>query len=68
MNRAALGGVLARAPKEFSQTMEQANVQVDLPLPEGGFGKFLVLESPIMEPGLAAKFPQIKTYIVQGIS
>ena len=67
MNRAALGGVLARAPKEFTQTMEQANIQVDLPLPEGGFGRFLVLESPIMESGLAAKFPQIKTYIVQGL-
>jgi len=67
MNRTALAGVLARAPKEFSQTMEQANVRVDLPLPEGGFGRFLVLESPIMEPGLAAKFPQIKTYLVQGL-
>ena len=67
MNRAALGAVLARAPREFTQTMEQANVRVDLPLPEGGFGRFLILESPIMEPGLAAKFPQIKTYTVQGL-
>lgn len=67
MNRAVLGAVLARAPREFTQTMEQANVRVDLPLPEGGFGRFLVLESPIMEPGLAAKFPQIKTYLVQGL-
>jgi len=67
MNRTALAGVLARAPREFIQTMEQANVRIDLPLPEGGFGRFLVLESPIMEPGLAAKFPQIKTYLVQGL-
>jgi hypothetical protein len=52
---------------EFTLTPEQANVQIDLPLPDGGYGKFLVLESPIMEPGLAAKFPQIKTYLVQGL-
>jgi len=52
---------------EFTRTMEQGNVQIDLPLPDGGYGRFLVLESPIMEPGLAAKFPQIKTYLVQGL-
>lgn len=67
MDRVALSAVLARAPREFTQTMEQANVRIDLPLPEGGIGKFLVLESPIMDSELAAKFPQIKTYVVQGL-
>jgi len=59
--------VLKRAPMEFTRTMEQGNVQIELPLPDGGYGKFLILESPVMESGLAAKFPQIKTYLVQGL-
>jgi hypothetical protein len=36
-------------------------------LPNGSFEKFRVVESPIMEPGLAAQFPNIKTYSVKGI-
>lgn len=43
------------------------DVVVSLPLPDGEFGRFAVFESPIMEAGLAAKFPQIKTYRGQGI-
>ena len=42
-------------------------MEIQLSLPEGGFGRFLAVESPIMEPGLAAQFPDIKTYIIQGI-
>jgi len=67
LKKSAMESVLKRAPMEFTMTPEQANVQIDLPLPDGGYGKFLVLESPIMEAGLAARFPQIKTYIVQGL-
>ncbi len=67
LKKSAMESVLKRAPIEFTRTMEQGNVQIDLPLPDGGYGKFLVLESPIMEPELAAKFPQIKTYLVQGL-
>jgi len=67
LKKSAMESVLKRAPMEFTRTMEQGNVQIDLPLPDGGYGRFLVLESPIMEPELAAKFPQIKTYLVQGL-
>jgi hypothetical protein len=67
LKKSAMESVLKRAPMEFTRTMEQGNVQIDLPLPDGEYGKFLVLESPVMQSGLAAKYPEIRTYVVQGI-
>lgn len=39
---------------------------LEMPDPTGGFIQLQVFEDPIMEPGLAAKFPEIKTYIGYG--
>src|SRR5262245_10600725 len=52
LNRDALQAVMASAPREFSR---QAPAIFQLPRPEGGFSQFKIQESPIMEPGLAAK-------------
>jgi len=37
-------------------------INISLPYPDGSFHTYKVWESSIMEAGLAAKFPQIKTY------
>ncbi len=40
---------------------------LEFPNAQGGFEKFAVYESSIMDPVLEAKFPMIKTYAAQGI-
>jgi hypothetical protein len=67
LNRRALERVLAAAPAEFSVPLEVASAELTLPLPDGGFGRFQLQESPLMEPALAKRFPEIKTYVGQGI-
>ena len=65
LNQTELTTLLASAPKEF--TSGSADVIMSVPMPDGTFARFKVEESPIMEPALAARFPNIKTYRGQGI-
>ncbi len=58
---------LADAPLEFSEAAKTREAIFSLPLPDGTFSRFRIVESPIMHPELAAKFPEIKTYSGQGI-
>ncbi|MBC7912239.1 MAG: carboxypeptidase regulatory-like domain-containing protein [Pyrinomonadaceae bacterium] len=67
LNREALLRVLNQAPKEFSAAAKEVEVIMTLPMPDGTFQRFRIEESPIMEPELAAKFPEIKTYKGQGL-
>ena len=67
LDKQALGRVLDEAPLESRAGVKGGEAVLHLPLPDGGFGRFRIVESPIMEPGLAAKFPEIKTYRGQGI-
>jgi hypothetical protein len=67
LQKTAMGLLLNRAPRESANTITIDGVEISLPLPDGGFGRFRIMESPVMEDGLAAKYPDIKTYVVQGV-
>ncbi len=56
--------LLRRAPSEGAKTGELPFI---LPLPEGGTEVFRVVASPVMAPELGARYPQIRTFLAQGI-
>ncbi len=62
LNEAALAALLAEAPMEFTEAAKDPRNEIPLPMPDGKFTRFRFVESPIMEPALAAQFPGIKTY------
>ena len=67
LNKIALKSLLAKSSPEFTNALRSEQIVMTLPMPDGTFARFSVEESPIMEPELAAKFPEIKTYRGQGI-
>ena len=62
-----LASRLAGAPLEFTPAARGELPVITLPLPDGGYGRFRFVDSPVMAAGLAAQFPQIKTYAAVGI-
>jgi len=58
---------LLSAPHENVVKINESACIITLPVPNGTFQKFRVVESPIMEPALAAQYPDMKTYSIKGI-
>lgn len=61
---ALLQAQLDAAPREFASSH---GAELSLPFPDGTFQRFEIVESPIMEPGLAARYPEIRTYRAIGL-
>lgn len=59
--------LLADAPFESTLEARAASPVLTLPMPNGSFARFYVQESPVMEPELAAKLPDVRTYRAAGI-
>ncbi len=73
LDREGMAALLATAPREASRgrsadaLASSSALTLALPDPCGQFVSFAVQEAPIMEPGLAEKHPDIKTYRGRGI-
>jgi uncharacterized repeat protein (TIGR01451 family) len=67
LDHAAMQSHLASAPQEAARPADAQKAVITLPMPDGTDQRFLVVESPVMAPELAAKFPEIKTYVGQGL-
>jgi hypothetical protein len=67
LNMEELKLALASAPLDSNVPINESNCIIYLPIANGELQAFRVVEAPIMEPGLANGYPQIKTYSVKGI-
>lgn len=70
LNVDAIRAVLDKAPLEGSVDAEGRDnrpLVIELPDPTGRFQRFAIYEAPVMDPKLAAEFPQIKTFAGVGI-
>jgi hypothetical protein len=63
LNRDLMKSGLDRAP----QATGLAPAAVIIPTPAGDFQRFTMVDAPVMEPGLAAAHPEIRTFAGKGI-
>lgn len=66
-NIAALKAYLWSLPDEKNVVNRRTAPVLELPMPDGSMAKFNVWKSSVMEPGLEAKYPEIRTFLGQGI-
>jgi len=67
LQHSQLRPLLNSAPQEAAQSLAASDAVIDLPMPDGTQARFRFVESPVMEPDLAARFPEIRTYLGQGL-
>jgi hypothetical protein len=67
LNTPNLKNLLQSAPLEKNVAPKNSNSIISLPMPDGTYLRFKFSESPVMEDALSAQFPDIRTYLGQGI-
>ncbi len=67
LNKKELNKILENAPLETFSLQKNDEVVLTLPMPDGSLSRFRVQSSSIMEAQLAAKYPEITSFIGQGI-
>ncbi len=61
-----LSSALNQVPHENTTRVNRSSFLLSIPLPDNTNITFRVVESPVMADELAAKYPEIKTYLGQG--
>jgi len=64
-NKPAFDALMAGADLDTNPATK--GVVLTLPLPDGTFERFLMKESPTIDPALSKAFPEIRTYSGQGL-
>lgn len=67
LDRGGFDALALSAPLERSEAAGLSPLVISLPHPDGGYQRFAISESPVMEDGLAAKHPEIRTFAGRGI-
>ncbi|WUR14957.1 M12 family metallo-peptidase [[Empedobacter] haloabium] len=67
LDKGGMRSLTAGAPMERRDGAVVGEQTISLPHPDGGYQRFVIVESPVMEAGLAAKHPDIKTYKGKGV-
>ena len=62
----ALAAALNQAPPESAALTD--GLLLDIPMPDGQSVRFRLFETAVMATGLAARYPQIRTYVGQGVT
>lgn len=60
--------LLESAPDEQDVKAKDSNVILSLPMASGDFEEFSIVNSPVMAPELAARYPEIQVYLGQGVT
>ena len=67
LSKTLLTSILRQAPVESSPDATQKRTLLTLPIADGTLSRFSIVDSPILAPELAARYPGIKTYAAQGV-
>ncbi|HKR07530.1 MAG TPA: zinc-dependent metalloprotease family protein [Bacteroidia bacterium] len=68
LNMQDVKNYLSPSPHEKVSSLRNSSFVFSIPKPDGSFDDFKIIESPVMEDGLASAYPFIKTYAGQGIT
>lgn len=67
LEKSGLKNFLLSLPVEAGVANRKQAPVISLPMPDGSMARFNVWNSPVMDPALAAKYPEIQTFAGQGI-